>query len=197
MNARSDVRTAVTGGPTSTVTTEVSIALPSPTQVSVYVVLLAGATDWLLFVLPPVLKKSPVQLSALELVQVKSDDPPSAMKVKSAVRLAITGGPTTTVRFDESVAPPAPMHVIVYLEVTEGVTNCVPPVITSAPVQAGSSSLVAEHVLAFALPQVRVLDPPRAIVSKSAVRVVVTGGPTVTVALSLPLAPPAPVHVTT
>jgi hypothetical protein len=65
------------------------------------------------------------------------------------------------------------------------------------PFHPASRRLVAVHVLAFALFQVRVLDPPSAIVSKFALNVVVTGGPTVTSALPVFVAPPSPTHVTT
>jgi hypothetical protein len=64
-----------------------------------------------LFVVPPVLKLLPVQVWAFELVHVSVDDPPDAMNVKFAEMSATTGGPTTTVRFETSVAPPAPTQV--------------------------------------------------------------------------------------
>jgi hypothetical protein len=70
----------------------------------------------------------------------------------------------------------------VYVAVAVGETSCVPPVISFVPVQEASPTLVATQEVALPLAQVNVLEPPRAIVVKSAISEAPGAAPTVTVA---------------
>ena len=74
-------------------------------------------------------------------------------------------------------------------------TSWVPPLMTRAPLQFGSSALLAVQLVAFPLPQVNVLDPPSAIVGMSALSVGPGAAPTVTVTSTNWDAPPRPSQV--
>jgi hypothetical protein len=77
-----------------------------------------------------------------------------------------------------------------------GVTSSVPPATARDPFQEGSSVLEAVQLVAFWLPHVSWLVPPRAIAVGVAESEAVTAGPTVIVAVAgLLVAPPAPLQV--
>ena len=76
-----------------------------------------------------------------------------------------------------------------------GVTTWVPPVISRAPVHDVSSTLLAVQLVALPLAQVSVLDPPSAIVVRSALKLAPGAAPTVTVTSWKSEAPPAPSQV--
>jgi len=121
-----------------------------------------------------------VQLVALLLFQLNALEPPRTIAGKLALRLGPGAAPTVTVVSTNSDAPPVPSQVSLYVEVTVGVTSWVPPLMTRAPLQLGSSALLAVQLVAFPLPQVSVLDPPSAIVEKLALRAGAGGALTAT-----------------
>jgi hypothetical protein len=129
------------------------------------------------------------------LLQSIESEPPRGTVKKSELTVTTIGGPTVTVTDTESTALPRPLQVSVYVDVTAGDTDWVPPVITRPPLQAESSGLVAEQLVALPLPHVRVLEPPSGISVKDAGNVGATGGPTVTVTSMNSDAPPSPSHV--
>jgi hypothetical protein len=137
------------------------------------------------------------QVVAFPLPQVRVAEPPSAIVAKSLVSVGAGGGTTLTIRFVNSEAPPKPSHVRVYVDVAVGDTTCVPPAISRPPAQFVSSTLEAVQLVAFPLPQVRVAEPPSAIVVMLAESVGPGGGPTFTTTLVTSEAPPNPAQVRT
>jgi hypothetical protein len=157
----------------------------------------AGETGKLPLGVPPVEKPVPTHVLAFVLDQARLLVSPAAMVVGVAVSCAVTLPPTLIVTLaGVLIAPPAPTHVRLYVDVTVGVTVTVPPATARGPFQLASSRLVATQVVALLLPHVRSLDPPRAIDVKVAPSVALTDCPTVIVTLAGALvAAPAPVQV--
>jgi hypothetical protein len=155
-------------------------------------VVAVGETDAVPAAAPAVSKPAPVQLVALTLLQVSSLLPPIAMTSGSALSRAVTGPPTVTVASAGLLAaPPAPVHVSEYVVSTFGETDTLPSVAPAV------KNPVPVQVVALALDQLSVLEPPSAMAVGSADSAAVTAEPTVTVVLAGRLiAPPAPVHVT-
>jgi hypothetical protein len=158
---------------------------------------MAGDTLRVPFGAPPVSNPVPVQLVALALPHSRSLEPPSAIVSGVAVSEAVTAPPTVTVAVAGAlIAPPSPAQSSWYVAVTLGETASVPPSIDCAPLQSGSWTLLAVQLVAFALPHVRALAPPRAIASGDADNEAMTAPVTVTVTEAGALvAPPAPAQL--
>jgi hypothetical protein len=98
-------------GPTVIVKSAESFAPPEPSQSTEYWVVVVGETGTLPATAPPVAKPVPVQVVALELLQVSTPEPPRGIDEKSAVRNAVTPPPTATEAFAVVlVAPPGPVQ---------------------------------------------------------------------------------------
>jgi hypothetical protein len=105
------VSDAVMAGPTVIVKSAESFAPPEPSQSTEYWVVVVGETGTLPATAPPVAKPVPVQVVALELLQVSTPEPPRGIDEKSAVRNAVTPPPTATEAFAVVlVAPPGPVQ---------------------------------------------------------------------------------------
>jgi hypothetical protein len=107
------VNVAETASITVTVTSSgVLVAPPAPLQVSEYTVVVVGETASTPETASEVSKWVPVQDVAFWLLHDSSVVPPSGKLRKSALRLAVTAGPTLMVCWAGAlVAPPAPVQV--------------------------------------------------------------------------------------
>ena len=180
------------GGPTTTVVAPLPLAPPAPLHSTEYSMIpcAPGVTETLPLAAPPVVKWVLVQNVASVLPQLRSTLPPSGMAAKSAVTLAVTGGPTETLVESLPLAPPSPRH-----ERSRGRVPCSPGVMDVDPeVAPPVSKPTPAQLLASVLDQVTCTLPPRGNAVKSTPRLAVTGGPTVTVMLSPPVAPPSAVQ---
>ena len=129
------------------------------------------------------------QLVAFALDQVSKLVPPNAIDWTSAIIDAVGAGPTEMLTESDAEAPPAPTHVRMYVVDSVGLWLIVP--VDAPPVEKMSPL----HSVAFALDQVRSIDPPDAIEVSDAESVAVTAGPTLTSTVCCTTILPRPLHV--